>query len=81
MGRYKPGISYTYETVSGVVYAREDGAPENERFEIGREYSVTKQPIDWYRLLETAKTNTALQDAVDKCIMIYTLSKEYDNGI
>ena len=76
MSRLKPGATYIYERVDNVVYAREIGSPSNTRIEIGRDYQ-TRDSINWYDLLEQAKTNPTLQAAVDECIMIYKLSKEY----
>ena len=83
--RLKPGATYTYENVNGVVYAREAGAPVSERFEIGRTYDRKQEDIKiansvlWADILEESKTNPALKEAVEKCKMIYYLSK--NNGI
>jgi hypothetical protein len=35
----------------------------------------------WGEIRRAAKTNTALQSAIDHAIMIYKLSKEYTDGI
>jgi hypothetical protein len=35
MGNLKPGANYVYERQGGVVYARETGAPADERITIG----------------------------------------------
>jgi len=35
MGTLIPGAKYIYEKADGITYAREFGAPHNERFEIG----------------------------------------------
>lgn len=80
MGRLKPGATYIYERAGGVTYAREFGS--TDRIEIGREYNVNMQDqINWHDLLTMAKTNPTLQSALDECIMIYKLSKEYKDGI
>ena len=85
MGQLKPGVSYTYEHVDGVTYAREQGAPVNTRFEIGRTLERQKKDIKlldsvlWADILEESKTNPALKDAVEKCKIIYYLSKENGN--
>ena len=80
MGRLKPDATYIYERVDGVTYAREFGS--TDRFEIGREYKVDMQnQVNWHDLINTAKTNPTLQSALDECIMIYKLSKEYKDGI
>ena len=88
MGRLKPGATYIYERVDNVVYAREAGAAPSTRIEIGRDYGSPSTLIErvkedqmWGEIRRMAQTNPTLQDAVDKCIMIYKLSKEYENGI
>lgn len=35
----------------------------------------------WGEIRRAAKTNSTLQSALDECIIIYKLSKEYNNGI
>ena len=89
MGNLKPGATYIYERVDGVVYAREEGSDSNTRFEIGRDYdpktkSIREQVLEdkmWGEIRRMAQTNPTLQDAVDRVIMIYKLSKEYNDGI
>lgn len=84
MGTLKPGATYIYEHADGITYAREFGASHQERFEIGR--TLEKQTLDeslsetelWHNIRRAAKTNTALQDALDRVKIIYELSK--DNG-
>jgi hypothetical protein len=86
MGSLKPGASYTYEHVDGVTYAREQGAPVNTRFEIGR--TLERQQKDqarldgnlWANILSESEKNTALKDAVEKCKMLYYLIKEDGNS-
>ncbi len=88
MGNLKPGVTYIYERVDGIIYAREDGADFNTRFEIGSDYDPrtsdgrpliehVQEDKLWGEIRRAAKTNTTLQDALNKCIMIYKLSKEY----
>ena len=85
MGRLKPGVSYTYEHVDGITYAREHGAPVNTRFEIGRTYERTKfdeelaKEILWKDIHRTATDNVTLQRALEQCIIIYNLIKENGN--
>jgi hypothetical protein len=85
MGRLKPGVSYTYEHVNGVTYAREHGAPVNTRFEIGRTYERTKfdeelaKEILWKDIHRTAEDHVTLQRALEQCIIIYNLIKENGN--
>jgi hypothetical protein len=73
MGKLVPGASYIYERDGGTIYAREFGS--TERKVIGMDYPVT-QPINWHDVMIVAKTNPALQHAVDNVIMLYKLSKE-----
>lgn len=92
MGNLKPGTRYIYERVEGVVYAREIGAASATRVEIGRDYDVRTddgRPLHehiqesklWGEIHRAAKTNITLQAALDQCIIIYKLSKDYENGI
>lgn len=82
MGFLKPGTKYIYEHSDGITYAREFGAPYNERFEIGR--TLEKQTLEqslreaelWHTIQKEAKSNPVLQDALDRVKIIYELSKE-----
>ena len=86
MGQLKPGVKYIYEKADGVTYARELGAPHSDRFEIGRDVDTrtsdgrplhehVKEDQLWGRIRRAAKDNPALQDALDRAIIIYNLSK------
>lgn len=44
MGTLKPGAKYIYEREDGVVYAREVGAPDSERIEIGWDFEAEDTP-------------------------------------
>lgn len=86
MSRLKPGVTYIYEHVNGVTYAREQGAPPSTRFEIGRIHRDPRTPDGrplhdhiledklWGEIRRAARTNPALQDALDRAIIIYKLS-------
>ena len=82
MGNLKPGATYVYEHVDGITYAREHGAPTHTRFEIGRTFERQQKDIKlsdsvlWADILEEAKTNKTLYDAVEMCKMLYYLSKD-----
>ena len=80
MGSLKPGAKYIYEKADGITYAREFGAPHNERFEIGRDYErFLKDELRlWEDIVREGRTNAALQEALDRAKIIYHLSK--DNG-
>ncbi len=85
MGTLKPGATYIYERADGIVYAREFG--KTERREIGWNYdsrtSDGRPLVDhiqesklWGEIFREAKTNIALQKALDNAILIYRLSKD-----
>ena len=83
MGRLKPGATYIYERADGVVYAREFGADPSTRFEIGYEstdaydlHSNIRENQLWNDIRLSAKTNPALQEALDRAKLIHHLSKE-----
>jgi hypothetical protein len=88
MGNLKPGATYAYERQAGVVYATEDGT--TDKVAIGWDYNPSKprdgkatyleskESLLWREIRTVAKTNPALQNALDQCIMLYHLSK--DNG-
>ena len=80
MGTLKPGATYIYERVDNVVYAREAGT--QERIEVGRDYNpqgLMQDDLLWSEIRRMAPTNPTLQAALDECIMIYKLSKEYND--
>lgn len=79
MGSLKPGATYIYEKADGITYAREFGANPSTRKIIG--YDVDFSPDNkyftfWNDILKEAETNTTLQKALDRAIMIYKLSKD-----
>jgi hypothetical protein len=87
MGRLRPGATYIYERVDGVTYAREVGAHPGDRFEIGRDYNskgstVFGEPIEvvgeLVAVYQAAKTNPAIQNALDSAKMLYELTKEHE---
>jgi hypothetical protein len=89
MGNLKPGATYIYERADGVTYAREFGSDPLSREAIGWEYdprtSDGRPVVDhlkenklWGDIHRAAKTNSALQEALDRVKILYHLSK--DNG-
>jgi hypothetical protein len=80
MGSLKPDAKYIYEKADGITYAREFGAPHNERFEIGRDYErFLKDELRlWEDIVREGRTNKAWQAALDRVKLIYHLSK--NNG-
>ena len=81
MGSLKPGAKYIYEKADGITYAREFGAPHNERFEIGRDYErYLKDELRlWEDIVRAGRTNQSLQAALERAKIVYHLSKK-DNG-
>jgi hypothetical protein len=81
MGNLKPGATYIYEHADGITYAREFNADPSTRVAIGWDYEVQKkaeitaQTILWEQIYLAAKTNPALQEAIDRVIVLYQLSK------
>ena len=82
MGNLKPGATYIYERADGVTYAREFGSSERSvvGYDYSQEYGSTYESIQdskfWGELRREARTNVALQHALDRAIMIYRLSKD-----
>jgi hypothetical protein len=85
MGSLKPGATYVYERDGDTVYAREMGADPNTRQVVGWDYdpgsnpglSRMRQEFLWNNIHDAAKTNPALQKALEQCIIIYNLSKDH----
>jgi hypothetical protein len=84
MGRLVPGVPLIYERVEGTVYSRRAG--ELERTVVGYDHdprTTDGRPLHdhiqdsklWGDIRREAKTNPTLQDALDRVIMIYQLSK------
>jgi alkylated DNA repair dioxygenase AlkB len=74
-----------YEKDGGVTYAREAGSDLSTRKEVGWDYDTRTDDgrplVDhirdsqlWGKIHRAAKTNTALQKALEQCIIIYYLS-------
>lgn len=79
MGTLKPGVPYIYENVNGDIYAREFG--KSERILVGIDENRTRARLQeqqlWDDILVDAKTNPALQQALDRVKIIYELSKTH----
>ena len=82
VGKMEPGVSYVYEKADGITYARKVGDPPDARFEVGRDYDsqkLHKELMDarlWGNIHRAAKSNPALQEAIDRVIVIYELSRQ-----
>ena len=79
MGSLKPDATYIYEKADGITYAREFGAPHNDRVEIGRDYQrFLKDELRlWEDIVREGRTNRALQSALDRVKLMYHLSKDH----
>ena len=81
MGQLTPGATYIYEKANGVTYAREFG--KIERTVIGIDVDAQASVDDirekhlWDQILKAAKKNPALQDALERVILIHQLSKDH----
>ena len=84
MGSLVPGVPLIYERVEGTVYSRRVG--ELERTVVGHDhdprtsdgrplYNHIQEDKMWGEIRRTAKTNPTLQDALERAIMIYQLTK------
>jgi hypothetical protein len=81
MGSLKPGATYIYESPDGgeTVYAREHG--QTNRVMVGQSLkarTVREMVLEdelWANIRKAAKTNPALQDALNHAIIIYKLTK------
>jgi hypothetical protein len=86
MGTLKPGATYIYEKANGVTYAREQGALPGDRFEVGRDYpgesTFMGHPLsevaELVYIVEAAKSNPTLQEALDRVKVTYYLTKDYE---
>ena len=74
MGNLKPGATYIYERANGITYAREFGADPGTRQAIGWDHDYKENNL-WQEILTAAKTNSALQEALDRVKVLYELSK------
>ena len=82
MGQLKPGATYIYERNGDTVFRREFGATDREvvgydaRMNDGRPLAdhIQEEKL-WGQIRQAARTNPTLQDALERAIMIYQLSK------
>jgi hypothetical protein len=91
MGTLKPGATYIYERNGEEIYAREFGGTERKligyKYEMedkpdprtsdGRPlFEHLREDKMWGEIRREAKTNPALQKALDRAILVYRLSKD-----
>jgi hypothetical protein len=82
MGNLTPGATYIYERNGDTVFRREAGSVEREvvgydhRTSDGRPlHQHMREDKMWGDIRRAARTNPTLQDALDRAIMIYNLSR------
>jgi hypothetical protein len=73
-----------YEQADGIIYARKIGDPHTERIEVNRTEQRKirdlglKEAKLWGDIRRAAESNLALQDALNRVILIYHLSRKDD---
>jgi hypothetical protein len=90
MGNLKEGSVYIYERDGNKLYAREFGDDPCNRFLVGYDHNRTDNANDlfkqitedrsWGDIRRSAKTNPALQEVLDRAIVVYELSKKNENN-
>ena len=91
MGSLTPGATYIYERNGEEIYAREPGSTDRKligyqyegkvdpRTPDGRPlYEHIKEDKLWGEIRRAAPTNPALQKALDRAILIYKMTKDYE---
>jgi len=90
MGTLTPGVKYIYERNGDTVYAREFGADPGTRKEIGWDFdpnnpgrherqemlNALRDDQLWHKIRLEARDNITLQDALDRVVELYHLSKD-----
>jgi len=84
MEKLKPDTQYIYEHADGITYAREFGADPSTRKIIGmtmEKRTLRDEIMDaklWGNIKRAAEDNPALQKSLDQCILLYKLTKHYE---
>lgn len=90
MGNLRPNVPLIYESPDGgkTIYAREFNSLEKKlvgyQYDFNNSHVNNKSPgqkdyeehILWNEIRQAAKTNPALQKAMERAILIYRLSKD-----
>jgi len=85
MGTLKPGATYVYESPDQgqTIYSREVGT--DYRTLVGYTYNPEKHKYHseedqlWYEIRIAAKSNPALQSALEQCKILYHLGKKEES--
>ena len=69
---------YIYESPDGgeTIYRRKINSLERELVEISEKAQLDKDVTDWHEILEAAKDNIVLQNAIERVKMLYHLTKK-----
>ena len=78
MGSLTPGATYVYERANGKVYAREVGNLDRVLIGYDLDNSAQQNVALWNDILKESETNPTLRKALDRVIMLYKLSKDYE---
>lgn len=78
MGSLTPGATYVYERANGKVYAREVGKLDRVLIGYDLDNSAQQNVALWNDILKESETNPTLRKALDRVIMLYKLSKDYE---
>jgi hypothetical protein len=91
MGTLKPGATYIYERNGEEIYAREIGSTERKLIGYQYEKEIDPRTPDgrplyehlredklWGEIRRAAPSNPALQKALDRAILIYKMTKDYE---
>ena len=82
MGRLRPGAEFDYRKIEDMTIAfdKETGERIIVGYDYSRDYKTVRDNMKdnkfWDDLRREAKTNVALQHALDRAILIYKLSKD-----
>jgi hypothetical protein len=85
MGKLTPGAQYIYERNGDTIYRRESGSDPSTREVVGYDARTgdgrpliehIKEDKLWGEIRRAAETNPALQQALDRAILLYRLSKD-----
>jgi hypothetical protein len=76
MGKLTPGVKLIYESPDGgkTVFSRESGSKKKNL--VGYQYDLFED-VNWHEIAFEARTNPALQQALDRAILLYNLSKDH----
>jgi hypothetical protein len=69
---------YIYESPDGgeTIYRRKLDSLNRELVEISEKAQLDKDVTDWHEILEAAKDNIVLQNAIERVKMLYHLTKK-----